>query len=216
MTTEARLYYAHDPMCSWCWAFAPIWDKLEQEIATHFSEKIRVEKLLGGLAPDSEERMPEAMQQRLQETWATIQQRVPGTQFNFDFWHLCKPRRSTWRACRAVIAARNQEQQFDSLMTWAIQQAYYLRAKNPSDRDTLVTLAADIGADYEQFAEDLDSEATRAHHQKEMQLVRQLGIQGFPSLVLIKGQQANGIKLNFSETDTMMEQIGQQLAANAA
>jgi len=216
MTAEARLYYAHDPMCSWCWAFAPIWDKLEREIATHFPEKIRVEKLLGGLAPDSDERMPEAMQQHLQETWATIQQRVPGTQFNFDFWHLCKPRRSTWRACRAVIAARNQEQQFDSLMTWAIQQAYYLRAKNPSNRDTLVTLAADIGADYELFAKELDSDATRAHHLKEMQLVRKLGIQGFPSLVLIKGQQANGIKLNFSDTDTMLEQIGQQLGANAA
>jgi putative protein-disulfide isomerase len=160
--------------------------------------------------------MPEAMQQHLQQTWSAIQQRVPGTQFNFDFWRECKPRRSTWPACRAVIAARNQEQQFDSLMTWAIQQAYYLKAKNPSDRDTLVSLAGDIGADQARFADELDADSTRDHHQKEMDLVRQLGIQGFPTLVLVKGQQANGIKVDFTGTDSMRDQIGQLLSEAAA
>jgi len=32
-------------------------------------------------------------------------------------------------------------------MTARIQQAYYLEARNPSDNDTLVDLAADIGLD---------------------------------------------------------------------
>ena len=207
MTTNARLYYAHDPMCSWCWAFAPTWDKLEREIPTHFADQIRVEKLLGGLAPDSDEPMPEAMKEHLEQTWATIAERVPGTQFNHDFWHLCQPRRSTWPACRAVIAARNQGAEFDSLMTWAIQQAYYLHAKNPSDDDTLIGLAGDIGLDVVQFAAALNDEATKNQHQMEMQWMRKLGIQGFPSLVLVHGQQATSVPVDFGGSESMLNKI---------
>jgi len=216
MKAEARLYYAHDPMCSWCWGFAPMWDKLENELTKLYSDQLRIEKLLGGLAADSDEEMPEHMQQYLQKTWQTIQQKIPGTQFNFDFWKSCKPRRSTWPACRAIIAARNQQKEFDGLMTWAIQQAYYLKARNPSDRDTLISLAGEIGADKTKFAEDLDAEETRNQHDQEMQWVRQLGIQGFPSLVLVFGQQANGVQVDFGNTQSMLVRVEQLLTAVAA
>jgi len=41
--------------------------------------------VLGGLAPDSDQPMPEQMQRYLQQTWQRFQQVVPGTRFNFDF-----------------------------------------------------------------------------------------------------------------------------------
>ncbi|KRT58921.1 hypothetical protein Ga0076813_14514, partial [endosymbiont of Ridgeia piscesae] len=46
MTT---LFYIHDPMCSWCWAFAPVLDKLQRQLPA----EIRFTRLLGGLAPDN-------------------------------------------------------------------------------------------------------------------------------------------------------------------
>jgi len=42
--------------------------------------------LLGGLAPDSDQPMAEEMREYIQNTWQKIQQRIPGTEFNLNFW----------------------------------------------------------------------------------------------------------------------------------
>ena len=54
---SSTLYYAHDPMCSWCWGFRPVWQSLRRQLPP----AVRVVRLLGGLAPDNDEPMPEAM-----------------------------------------------------------------------------------------------------------------------------------------------------------
>jgi putative protein-disulfide isomerase len=134
------LYLYHDPMCSWCWAYRPVSDQLERALPP----EIRLEKILGGLAPDSDRPMPDDMREKLQRTWRRIHQML-GTEFNFDFWSDCAPRRSTYPACRSVIAAGYQNA--SDRMIDAIQQAYYLRAMNPSDLETLETLAEEINLD---------------------------------------------------------------------
>jgi len=136
----STLYYAHDPMCSWCWGFAPTWRRVRERLPVG----VRVRRLLGGLAPDTETPMPAEMRRHLQATWKRIQERIPGTEFNFDFWRLCEPRRATWRACRAVIAARFQDPAVEEPMIARIQSAYYLEARNPSDAPVLGRLAADL------------------------------------------------------------------------
>ena len=79
---QNRLCYVHDPMCSWCWGFRPV---LEMLLAG-LPPAIEVERLLGGLAPDSREPMPQSLREQLQQTWRRIQERIPGTRLNFDFW----------------------------------------------------------------------------------------------------------------------------------
>ncbi len=69
-------------------------------------------------------------------------------------------------------------------MTYAIQRAYYLEARNPSDRDTLIALAREIGADADAFAKTLDSLETQAELEREIELIREMDAWRFPSLVL--------------------------------
>lgn len=202
---SARLYYAHDPMCSWCWAFHPCW----QEIESGLPESIEVVRLVGGLAPDSQEPMAAEMQQFLQQTWVRIQTQVPGTEFNFDFWRNCSPRRSTYPACRAVIAAR--QQQAGAAMTLAIQAAYYLNARNPSDDTTLVELAAELGLDSAQFAQDLGSTLTQQRLLEEIRFCQQIGAQGFPSLVLEQAGQRWLLALDYKNPERVLTQIEQRL-----
>lgn len=174
----ATLYYIHDPMCSWCWAFRPVLS----ELLSRLPKTVTAVKLLGGLAADTSEPMPEAMQERLQQTWRRIEQSVPGTRFNYDFWKLTTPRRATYPACRAVLAAR--EQGADEAMLEAIQMAYYLQARNPSDSDTLLQLAGELGLDTAAFSEALHSERIQQQLQREVDRARALGADSFPSLVL--------------------------------
>lgn len=197
------LWYVHDPMCSWCWGFIPTWTRLQQRL----EDNIEVRYLLGGLAPDSDLPMPDEMQINIRDTWRTIQRDIPGTDFNFDFWTTCQPRRSTWPSCRAVIAARQQNQSAEKHMIHAIQQAYYREARNPSDEETLVTLATQIGLDTARFRQDLNSR--QAHRLLEAEIARsqQLGVEGFPSLVLENGSKTRIIELDYLHTSPMLEQV---------
>ena len=145
----AHVYYVHDPMCSWCYAFAPTWERIAAAMPPGFD----VALLVGGLAPDSDVPMPAEMRARIEQTWRRIQTIVPGTEFNFEFWTRNTPRRSTYPACRAVLAAKHFDPALEAPMIAAIQRAYYREARNPSDLETLSTLAAELGVDREAFGE---------------------------------------------------------------
>lgn len=180
MQTVPTLYLVHDPMCSWCYAFAPTWRRIEAAIAGSIS----VQYVVGGLAPDSDQPMPPQLQGHIQETWRRIQAAVPGTEFNFDFWTRCEPRRSTYPACRAVLAAKHFDPRYEVKMIERIQNAYYLQARNPSDVETLCELAGEIGIDVEAFRDRIGSDACQAMLDSDLQKTRTLGVRGFPSLVL--------------------------------
>ena len=200
---QTTLFYVHDPMCSWCWGFEPTRAQLFAEL----EGRVPVQRLVGGLAPDSDAPMPDAMRAGLQQTWQRIQQTIPGTEFNFDFWTECAPRRSTYPSNRAVIAARMQDPKFDSIMTGRIQRAYYLEARNPSDNETLIELARDIELDVERFSADLTDEATHQKLLAEIQSTRALGLDSFPSLAVVNAGNLSHVGLNYTDMGAMLRQV---------
>ena len=171
------LYFFHDPMCSWCWGYRPVSDRLFRELP----DTIRLKKIVGGLAPDSDQPMPPDLREKISAAWERISQML-GTEFNFDFWSECEARRSTYPACRAVLAAGRQGN-YDEMID-AIQRAYYLRAMNPSDIETLEALAAELHLDFERFSIDIRSPEIESNLQEERGFAKRSPIDGFPSLVL--------------------------------
>ncbi len=200
---QSHLYYFHDPMCSWCWAFRPLWN----EILTSLPENVIAQRILGGLAPDTDQPMPLEMQTKLKGIWQKIQQVVPGTQFNFDFWEKCSPRRSTYQACRAVIAVRNQDPAYEEKMILAIQHAYYLEAKNPADLSTLIELADQMGLDNERFIADMKSPTVNQELMQEIEFMQRLGVKGFPTLLLEKEGKFTNITNDYIDANSALNQI---------
>ena len=198
-----KLYYAHDPMCSWCWAFRPVWLELRNKLPRH----VEWVSLLGGLAPDSDAPMTEKTRDYIVANWRRIEEQAPTTKFNYRFWTECQPRRSTYPACRAVIAARQQGKDHDAGMTYAVQRAYYLQARNPSDEQTLIALADEIGLNVKQFREDLLSESINQQLLAEISKARQLQLDSFPGLLLVTGSQRKRIQHNYQQADAILDQI---------
>ena len=198
-----NLYYIHDPMCSWCWAFRPTWHKVLKKLPSH----INVNYLLGGLAPDNDLPMPLETQKYVQDNWIKIQKVVPDTEFNYDFWTLNEPRRSTYLSCRAVISAKKQHPEFEVLMIEGIQKAYYLNALNPSNEDTLINIARDIGLNEESFKEDLKSSKTNNLLLDQIHTTKTMPISGFPSLVLVKENNLERVKIDYLNSNYIINQI---------
>lgn len=174
---QAKLFYVHDPMCSWCWGYKPVWKQLTKAL----EGKLEIQYVVGGLAPDSDIPMPKAMQEQIASYWKKIENYL-GTQFNYDFWTNNTPRRSTYPACRALLAARNQGVELQMLAE--IQSAYYLEAMNPSDNEILCQLSQRLNIDSEQFAQDLVSDALNQTLMDELRFARSIGGNSFPSLLL--------------------------------
>lgn len=186
--TDSILHYVADPMCSWCWGFAATLAAIESRLVP----SARVQLVLGGLAPDSDQPMDDATKVYVQQAWRAVAA-ASGAVFEHEFWQRCQPRRSTWPACRAVLAAGEHGR----AMFAAIQRAYYLEARNPSDAATLIELAGELGLDVGVFAERLDSDATRAQLAAQFELRDRLGAQGFPTLVLQQGERVEVLARGF-------------------
>ncbi|QYJ86950.1 DsbA family protein [Shewanella mesophila] len=195
-----KLYYVYDPMCSWCWGFKPIWEKIERAL----SGEMKIVYLLGGLAPDSDQPMPATMQQQIAAHWHRIENLL-GTEFNHEFWTTNTPRRSTYPACRAILAARAQ--QAESQMLTAIQQAYYLQARNPSDNQVLIESANQLGLDAAKFTSDLLDETTEQTLLAEIQFARSIGGNSFPSLFVHTTAGITPIPVDYQNADTAIQLV---------
>ena len=209
-----QLYLIVDPMCSWCWGFRPVWDTFQSRLPP----SIIVTDLMGGLAPDSTEPMDAQTQAYVQSAWHAVKART-GAQFNFSFWDTCQPKRATYPACRAVIAAGFQEKSGRAQLYAAIQRAYYLEARDPSDHDTLMALAAEIGLDATQFERDLTGAAVHTAFESELTQARSLGVSGFPT-VLWQAPDASGrgmqvLAAGFTDLDTLHLRWSQLIAQTA-
>lgn len=202
-----KIYYIHDPMCSWCWAFRPALDALNERLPNH----PQLEYILGGLAKDTDELMTEELRYQIQNHWRTIQIRVPETKFNFEFWSKCQPKRSTYPACRAVLAAKIQDSKFEEPMIRAIQYAYYCQARNPSDTETLIELADEINLDTERFTAELNSEKIRKLLIREIAFARQIGGNAFPMLLLGIDNTYHQIVIDYTHPENMVNEINRCL-----
>ena len=190
-------------MCSWCWGFSHTWNKVKNSLPS----EINVQYILGGLAPDSSEVMPNEMREYIQMNWHKIEQKIPGVSFNYTFWDSCTPKRSTYPACRAVIAVKNQNTELEQTMVKLIQQAYYLDAKNPSEDDVLISLAKTLDLDIKQFTQDLNSEPTQQLLSDDIALMQSLGVSSFPSLVLQTTNRIKSITIDYNNPKLILNQI---------
>lgn len=205
----ATLIYCYDPMCSWCWGFRPTWTALQKALAKRIDrEELVIQPMLGGLAPDSDVPMPMAMRQKLEATWQRIASEL-GTEFNYGFWRNTEPRRSTYPANRACMVARDGNLEME--MYHAIQQAYYLEAKNPSNLDVLADCAEQIGLSRDGFLHNMHYVQQEGLLEKEIENARHIGLNSFPSLALLIGEQLLHIPINYQDHQPMLDLIEQRL-----
>ncbi len=190
-------------MCSWCWGFSKTWSAIKSSL----SDEIKIQHVMGGLAPDSNEPMTDEMREYIQMNWRKIERSIPGTKFNYDFWSNCSPRRSTYPACRAVIAIRKQNPSLEEQMINSIQHAYYIDAKNPSDDSTLIGLASKLDIDIEQFKKTLNDNETQSLLLKDISIAKQLGAQGFPSLFYKDSKDIRPLQIDYNNPRIILDQI---------
>lgn len=177
-----RLLYIGDPMCSWCWGFAPVLRRARD----HYD--VDLEIVVGGLRPGAAARpLDPVLRAHLEHHWTQVEQ-ASGQPFN-----RATLQRSGWLydtepACRAVVAVRRRAPERLFEMFELFQGAFYRDAIDITDPKAIAELVAGAGLDPEGFIAEMHSDAVGEETYRDFALVRRFGVQGFPALLLFEGE----------------------------
>ncbi|MFT4603150.1 MAG: putative protein-disulfide isomerase [Arenicella sp.] len=194
------LIYVGDTMCSWCHGFSP---ELDQLIANHPELDFHI--VNGGLRPHGTEKNS-TMADFLRSHWVEIAERT-GQPFAYDILEDMDFVYDTEPSARAVITARimNPEKEYEFFK--AVQMAFYRDNKDTNKTETYVDLAGQNGFDKAEFEKIFLSEDAKLQTQGDFQISSQMGVKGFPSMVIKLEGQFIQISNGFRETAAIEETI---------
>ena len=175
-----ELIYVGDPLCSWCWGFQPSWRKLRLSHPARF----RYSLLVGGLRTGASALpLDDRLRAYLADAWREVGKRS-GQPFDYGFLAGAEFVYDTEPACRAVVAARliAPERVFD--YNESLQDAFYRRGLDPTDRSTFLTVAREQGLSEDELDVALSSVDVERETRRDFERTRSLGVHGFPTVIL--------------------------------
>ena len=179
MIPPGILWYFADPMCSWCWGFAPVISSIQDA----YSERMKLALMLGGLRPGTTEPVTPQFREEILHHWHEVHRRT-GQPFLFDgampdgFVYNTEP------PSRALIVVGEINPEVIFPYFKSVQEAFYARQQNVTQADTLTALAADHHIEPEKFLERFHAKDAKNKTQSHFQIARQAGVRGFPTVVL--------------------------------
>ncbi len=180
MENEKReLLYIADPMCSWCWGFAPVITALREK----YADVLDVSLTLGGLRVGTAERLPEQFKKQVLHHWHEVH-KATGQPFGFDFnlpEDFCY---DTEPSCRATVTVRDLEPAATFPYFESLHHAFYVENRDVTDAEILAELAEAQGVEGEAFRETFEAKETQLKTYDDFARAHSFGIQGFPSAVL--------------------------------
>jgi putative protein-disulfide isomerase len=182
MTPQRILWYFADPMCSWCWGFAPVISAIRDT----YADRVKIALMLGGLRPGTTEPMTSGGREEILQHWRDVR-RMTGQPFAFEgalpegFVYDTEP------PSRAVIAVGEINAGAVFPYFKSVQEAFYAHGQNVVQADTLAALAQHHNIEPAVFHDRFDSDAIRKKTRTHFQIARESGVRGFPTVILQSG-----------------------------
>lgn len=182
------IVYVVDAYCGWCWGFA---ERLAEFEAAN-RHRVAFTAVSGGLFVGGRVQ-PIAAYPHIPEANARIA-RLTGAVFCDAYNRLLKGGQMVMDSLDAAAGlAVLRAQAPERAIHWAheLKAAFYGRGLSLSDPSTIAGIATSNGLDAAQALRDLQSGAGKAQAQADFALARQLGVQSYPTLLFVDGNQVH-------------------------
>ncbi len=179
---KATLIYVGDPMCSWCYGFAP---ELSAAIK-QLNDKVEVQLIMGGLRPYNTETMGD-LGDFLKDHWQHVAE-ASQQPFNYDILSDTNFVYDTEPPSRAVLVVRKLKPEMELPFFKAVQKAFYADNKNTHDVATYTEIAKTYGIDAANFKAEFESEAMKQAVRDDFANAGEMGVRGFPTVILQKNE----------------------------
>jgi putative protein-disulfide isomerase len=181
---QRRILYFADPMCSWCWGFAPV----IAAIAAACEGVVPIRLCVGGLRPFTTEPMRARDKAFVRHHWEEVAA-ATGQPFDFAFFAREAFVYDTEPACRAAVAVRGLAPEAALSHFAALQHAFYAENRDVTRADALAEVAAAFVSRAD-FAAVFEAAEVREATLADFRLAKRLGITGFPTVVLVEDNRA--------------------------
>ncbi|CAM3778343.1 DsbA family protein [Ectopseudomonas alcaliphila] len=202
----SRLLYVMDPMCSWCWGFAPVVEALAEQAA---AASVPLQIVVGGLRRD-QVAVDAAARVRYLGYWQAVNAST-GQLFDFERGLPEGLVYDTEPACRALVTARNLHAPSAWTLLKLIQEAFYTEGADVTQASVLVQLAEQAGIPRIEFAEAFDSQAMEEATAADFTWVQDLGISGFPTLLAERDGQLALLTNGYQPLEVLSPLLGRWL-----
>ncbi|MCB2101188.1 MAG: DsbA family protein [Rhodobacterales bacterium] len=184
MPPGKQVIFVGDPMCSWCWGFAPELDRIADACAGRATLSV----VTGGLRANMTTPMDDPMKADIKAHWEHVHE-ASGQPFDFAFFDRDGFVYNTEPPCRAVVTLRTALPDQAVAFFADLHRAFYAQGQDVTDADVLADLAAARGMDRALFLDAFDKPAMKVATSSDFQYARALGVSGFPTVVCRDGDQ---------------------------
>lgn len=206
MNADMEFIYVGDPMCSWCWGFAPVLERMEEV----YDIPIRV--VVGGLRPGPDaEPLDDARQRMLAHHWHQVEE-ASGQPFD----HAFLDRRDGWRydtevPAIAVVTMRSLDPKATLPFHSRLQRAFYADGVDITDRSVYGDIVDDFRVDPDEFERRFASDEMRFRAWDDFSEARAMGIAGFPALLLFDGEARRIVTRGYVPADKLLPVVSDWL-----
>lgn len=184
MDQDLEFIYVGDPMCSWCWGFAPVLERMTEVY------EIPMRVVVGGLRAGSDgEKLDDRTAVTLAHHWEQVEH-ASGQPFDRSFLE----RRDGWvydtEVPAIAVAAMRVLSPDDTLRFHTrLQRAFYAEGVDITDRTVYPPLLDGFSVDTDKFSQLLSSDEMRKQAWQDFAEARSYGATGFPTLIVRDGEE---------------------------
>lgn len=192
--SKIEMYYATDPLCSFCWAFEPTLRKFRYQYASYISNDTTV---MGGMIEkwekfggDSSNGIQSAAD--VAKHWREIGD-FSRMVIDGRVW-MDEPIESSFPSSQAFQIVRRDHPEQAQAFLRKLRETVMVWNQDISKREVLAGILEEMGLDHEKILNDADSFEGRSLLNSDLGLARALTATGFPTLVLVN-EQNQGVKV---------------------
>ncbi|MGQ0528714.1 MAG: DsbA family protein [Panacagrimonas sp.] len=205
---EKELISIADPMCSWCWGFSPVIERVADLIRTR--AKLRV--VPGGLRTDTRLPLSEHEVGIIMDEWRKIAAQT-GQPFDFDQPLTTDYVYNTGPACRAVALITRERPACGLDYLRSLQQAFYVGRRDLKDPEVLADYAQSFGVRRDAFHEQFARSSVDDALDQDLHFVQQCGVQGFPAVLLRTGPRIQKLTIGYQPYEVLAPHLQRWLEA---
>ena len=211
-----KVIYCYDAYCGWCYGFSPV----IKEIWLKHREQFDFETISGGMIPVEATKHIGAIAEYIQGAYQTVEQ-MTGVTFGKDYlWHIFNPDESDWypnSEMAAIAMAIFRELYPDQTIAFAsdLQYALYEEGRDLTDKEAYRHFLEKYSIEADVFYQKLASEAYKEKAYYDFSLIKQLRVNGFPTVFLqLDDAKLYMIARGFSTLEDVEQRMNKILAEN--
>lgn len=199
-----RIIYITDPLCGWCYAFG----HALKEVMARYQDRCDFTLIMGGMVTGDREGPIGAKGRALLENALPRLEKLTGVHMGED--HKAMLRAGTqWQSSvlpsKAVVAVRELYPEKAVGYLHEVQLAHFDRGEDLNDPGLYAPLAVKLGVDADLFNAFMADDRLNAITEHDFAIVREWGIDGFPSLAAEVGTRFYGLAHGYRNADELTQ-----------